>query len=177
MVKAGPGKQNKNLPPPATVTAVVRQVPVPELGLNSQTHNAFSSKNLLPQPASLLPMGDLQVNEESKISPRLTAPKSLAPLASKSKATLAPLSLPPANIDSKLSQIPNIESENETEFESAKTLMPGNGHVDEIGALLGHDKSLAEMKTSFNTRSPGPSIQSNKLESYQTGTHDTSFAM
>ena len=88
---------------------------------------------------------------------------SLAPINTKSKATLEPLSLPSSvkvvgtgaiKPESKLSQIPNIESENETEFESAKTLMPkDNNQVDEIGALLGQEEnSNAEMLTSINTR-------------------------
>jgi len=67
------------------------------------------------------------------------------------------------NLDSKLSQLPNLDSENETEFESSKTLMPRDGQqVDEIGALLGHERSMAELQT-MNTRSPGPSMRSNKL--------------
>ena len=110
----------------------------------------------------------IDLMEESKLSPRLAAPMSLAPLASKSKATFKPLTLQSNaiggnenNFDSKLSQIPNMESENETEFESAKTLMPGDSHqVDEIGALLGYERSIAEMQT-MNTRSPGPSVRSN----------------
>ena len=122
--------------------------------------------------------------EESKTSPRLAAPKILGPLASKSKLTLAPLTLPSYqiggnNIDSKLSQIPNIESENETEFESAKTLMPSSGqYVDEIGALLGHERSMAEMQTSLNSRSPGPSVRSNtKLQGMRAGLDSASVMM
>ena len=88
--------------------------------------------------------------EESKISPRLVAPKSLAPLASKSKSKIATLDLNNVgnmgmnNIDSKLSNIPNLESENETEFESNKTIMP-RGKVDEIQSLLGQERSMAEL--------------------------------
>ena len=61
-----------------------------------------------------------------------------------------------------LQQASNMEGENETEFESAKTLMLGESHqVDEIGALIGHECSIAEMQT-INTRSPGPSVRSKK---------------
>ena len=60
-----------------------------------------------------------------------------------------------------MSQIPNNESENETEFESHKTLMPREHHkLDEIQALMGHERSMAELQTSINTRSPGPTTRS-----------------
>lgn len=96
------------------VTAVVRTVPVPELGLSGK--NTVSNKNLPPAAASFMPMGmqPIDLGEESKTSPRLLAPLSLAPIASKSKATLQPLTLPSAqlsgnNFESKLSQIPNVD--------------------------------------------------------------------
>ena len=81
------------------------------------------------------------------------APKSLAPLASKSKAVLPPLNMGGLETkkvqDSKLShKIQNDESKshNDTEFESSKTLMPReNTMLDEIGALMGHDRSMAEL--------------------------------
>ena len=130
VIKGGPGTNDPKLPPPAMVTAVVRTVPVPELGKASA--NIIGTMPILPQPGSLTPMNNGP--EEIKMSPRLMASPSkgalsLAPLNTKSKATLQPLTLPQStkvanNPDSKLSQIPNIESENETEFESAKTLMP-----------------------------------------------------
>lgn len=90
--------------------------------------------------------------EESKISPRMAAPKSLAPLASKSKAQMSTLDLNKVgnlgmnnnNLDSKLSNLPNQESENETEFESNKTVMP-HGKLDEIQSLLGQERSMAEL--------------------------------
>ena len=76
------------------------------------------------------------------MSPRLAAPSNLAPIASKSRQKISTLNLQSAaNIDnnnfaSKLSNLPNLESEHETEFESSKTNVP-KGKVDEIQALLG----------------------------------------
>ena len=102
VIKGGPGTLDPKLPPPATVTAVVRKVPVPELGVAGS--NIITSNNsYMPQPGSLNPIGKLSPMagsspldnlEEGKGSPRLQAPLSLAPLASKSRATLQPLTLP-----------------------------------------------------------------------------------
>lgn len=150
------------------VTTVIRTNTIPEAVRNLNSNG----KRNLPPPATLNSMSvqPFDFMEETKTSSKLAAPKNLAPISSKSKATLEPLTLPGINgnnFDSKLSQRPNNESEYETEFESAKTLMPSAGKVDEIGALLGHDHSMAEMQT-MNTRSPGPSIRSNlhkKLQS------------
>ena len=80
-------------------------------------------------------MRSLDIVEENKVSPRLAAPKSLAPLASKSKATLPTLNMAGAGsniLESKLSHIPNVDSSQDLEFESAKTLLPKDGKVDEI---------------------------------------------
>ena len=78
------------------VTTVVRNNPIPEYG------NSGSAANIgLPGQGSLLSMNLAPFElEESKASPRLAAPKSLAPIASKSKATLEPM-------DSKLSRALN----------------------------------------------------------------------
>ena len=68
-------------------------------------------------------------------------------------------------MDSKLSNLPNgdAKSQDDTEFESSKTLMPREGNaLDEIGALMGNERSMAELQTSIHTRSPGPSLN-NKL--------------
>ena len=58
-------------------------------------------------------------------------------------------------------------SENDLEFESAATLMPAeNTKVDEIHALMGNDNvSVAEMKTSMHSRSPGQPHNSGKFAS------------
>ena len=125
------------------VTAVVRKNPIPELGPSG------GSKGILPD------LGLMSMNgapafteiEESKVSPRLAAPKSLAPLASRSKATLEPMSLVMGNnnFESKLSRAVNDGSQDDTEFESSKTLMPKDNQVDEITALLGHERSMADL--------------------------------
>mmetsp|Transcript_6334 Transcript_6334/g.8481 ORF Transcript_6334/g.8481 Transcript_6334/m.8481 type:complete len:109 (-) Transcript_6334:911-1237(-) len=84
--------------------------------------------------------------------PPLTIPK----ISSQSVAGTNPF-------ESKLSQIPNVESENETEFESHKTVMPrDNNKLDEVGALmgLGNERSMAELQTSMHSRSPGPTTRS-----------------
>ena len=69
------------------VTAVVNMKPIPEVGTNKP--------KLVPEPA-LPSLTNLTIAplEEQKISPKLAAPKNLAPLATKSKATLPPLSIP-----------------------------------------------------------------------------------
>ena len=142
---------NPRLPPPAMVTSVVK--PIPEIGQNNN-----KSKGVQPSLLSMNAMHSLGIVEESKLSPRIAAPKNLAPLTSKSKATLPSLTPAPesTNFESKLSYIPNIDnSANELEFESAKTLVPNkDGQVDEIQALLGHEGSMADMATSMNTKSP-----------------------
>lgn len=130
----GPTGQSRssNLPAPAMVTAVVNVKPIPETGKPKQ--------KLIPDPTmppTLSGGAGLQLAplEESKLSPRMAAPKNLAPITSKSKATLPPLTIPKISsssvagnpFESKLSQIPNVESETETEFESHKTLMPKEG--------------------------------------------------
>ena len=109
--------------------------------------------------------------EESKNSSVLAAPKSLAPINSKSKAKLTDLNLESVNtnigkinnLESKLSNLPNAESEFDTEFESSKTNIP-RGKVDEINALLGQERSMAELQTSINTRSPGPTNRSKLIQ-------------
>ena len=61
VIKGGPGTLDPKLPPPATVTAVVRKVPVPELGIAGS--NIIPSNNsYMPQPGNLL-------NPMSKLSP------------------------------------------------------------------------------------------------------------
>lgn len=158
---------------------------MPEIGGPSALRLGQAGNNVLPEPASLVPMSDLRLNEDSKISPRLAAPKSLAPLTSKSKASLQPLILPSmgaaaaSNQDSKRSQIPNADG-SETEFESAKTLMPNQGQqLDEIGALLGYEKDqLDTMKTSQNARSPGASkLSKDTMAVLNTGANDASSVM
>ena len=149
------------------VTAVVNVKPIPETGKQKQ--------KLIPDPTlpPTLSGGTglrLDAIEESKLSPRMAAPKNLAPITSKSKATLPPLSIPKISsasvagnnpFESKLSQIPNVESETETEFESHKTLMPREGQkLDEVSALMGNERSMAELQTSLNSRSPGPTGRS-----------------
>ena len=61
------------------------------------------SNSIIPQLGSMNPLGKmsplagsspLDALEEAKNSPRLSAPLNLAPLASKSRATLQPLTLP-----------------------------------------------------------------------------------
>ena len=82
--------RNSNLPAPAMVTAVVNMKPIPEVGKNKQS--------IVPEPTLPSLSGKLNVAplEEQKISPRLIAPKNLAPITTKSKATLPPLSIPNA---------------------------------------------------------------------------------
>lgn len=57
--------------------------------------------------------------------------------------------------------------------------MPREGqYVDEIGALLGHERSMAEMQTSLNSRSPGPSVRSNtRLQGMKAGLDSSSVMM
>ena len=102
VIKGGPGTSNPKLPPPATVTAVVRTVPMPELSI-AGANIINPSNSIIPQLGSMNPMGKmsplagsspLDALEEAKNSPRLSAPLNLAPLASKSRATLQPLTLP-----------------------------------------------------------------------------------
>lgn len=110
--------------------------------------------------------------KEIQVKLPLAAPKSLAPLASKSKASLPPLNIggglqsPIASnlanpVESKLSQLPNIESDtHETEFQSSETNMPNqNTEVDEVRAMMGQ-MSMGELPTSMQTRSPGPTNRS-----------------
>ena len=153
------GPTGSNLPPPAMVTAVVRQ------GAGYGEAGPRNNRNL-PNLVSMTtqPLESLEEVKTSPVtSPRMQAPLTLAPLASKSKATLQPINLPaPTSMtnksgnpfESKLSHIPINNAIEEGEFESAKTLMPGtSGEVNEINALMGQDKSMADLATSL--QSPG----------------------
>ena len=64
--------------------------------------------------------------------------------------------------ESKLSHIPITNPADVGEFESAKTLMPGqSAEVNEINALMGQDRSMADLATSI--QSPGGPTNRSKL--------------
>jgi len=122
------------------VTSTVNIVPIPDYSKNKKS-------NILPTLGSIASRPE---PEESKKGKLLSAPNNLAPLGSKSRGALPPLSLPGARQsqpdnshvlfpESKLSIIPNMETDYETEFESSNTQVPKeNSNLDEIKALMGH---------------------------------------
>ena len=72
--------------------------------------------------------------------------------------------------ESKLSHIPITNAIDEGEFESAKTLMPGtSAEVNEINALMGHDRSMAELATSI--QSPGGPTSRSKHNAAEMESH------